>query len=186
MAELASVLSRGVRHVVAPPSAVWRHGQGRAGLSTATPFASRVRGFRYRLAPLPSLLFFPPPFPPPSPPSRHLRGAQVVFSVFRIMESSRTTRYPDDLMFDMEAFKEQVGEGEEPTTEASVREQGLGCSSTFPTHRPHRITPFTRVSTLASSRHHPQKVETLQLRGQDGSRAQTFEFSEQVGGGAGI
>eukprot|EP00955_Chlamydomonas_euryale_P049614 354311-Chlamydomonas_euryale.AAC.4 len=43
LADLAAVLSRALRHVIAPPTAVWRHGRadGRAG-DTAPPFARRV------------------------------------------------------------------------------------------------------------------------------------------------
>ena len=43
MAQLSSVLSRGIRHVIAPPSAVWRHDNINPH-DTAKPMAHKVRG----------------------------------------------------------------------------------------------------------------------------------------------
>lgn len=43
MAELSGVLSRGLRHVVAPPTAVWAQGGGGAH-DMATPYADHVGG----------------------------------------------------------------------------------------------------------------------------------------------
>lgn len=41
MGELSSVLSRALRHVVAPPTATWTHAAGFLH-DTATPFATEV------------------------------------------------------------------------------------------------------------------------------------------------
>ena len=60
MAEIAAVVSKGMRHVVAPPSAVWRHkeeeaaGGGDAGpRDTATPYAKHVSEQGPRISPAP-------------------------------------------------------------------------------------------------------------------------------------
>lgn len=42
LAEISAVLSRGIRHVIAPPSAAWHH-QGYLH-DTASPYAHKVRG----------------------------------------------------------------------------------------------------------------------------------------------
>jgi hypothetical protein len=48
MAELSALLSRAMRHVIAPPTATWTHAAGHLH-STATPFTPHVRAWKLTL-----------------------------------------------------------------------------------------------------------------------------------------
>ncbi|KAG1658750.1 hypothetical protein FOA52_000863 [Chlamydomonas sp. UWO 241] len=85
-ADLVSVLSRGLRHVVAPPTAVWRHGTGGAGSGSGGKMDGQW--VRHDIA---------MPF-----------ASRVTFQVTLISESTKVRTHSETALFDIKAFEHQV------------------------------------------------------------------------------